>query len=512
MQGYFGHNSVHLRGTPEDCRDVWGNCYLCTMLSKIQKGESLSLKERLRLVFTLAWPSIMAQLSTIAMQYIDAAMVGRLGADPSASVGLMATSLWMFWGVCSAATVGFAVLVAHRIGAGDEDGARDVFRKAIPAAFAVGAIMAAIGNLIAGPLPRWLGGGDEICGDASAYFRIFTSALPLLSLNYLGCGVLRCVGNMKVPAGVGVMMCALDVAFNFMLIFPSSSYHIFGAEISFPGAAMGVEGAALGTVAAETVAAAAVMYWAVRREPAIALAGPLRRPAPPRRQRKGIDWKLLRSAFRLSLPMMVEHVALTGAQIVTTIIVAPLGTMAIAANAFAVTAEALCYMPGYGMADAATTLTGQSHGAGRLRLARSFGMLTVGAGMVMMTATGILLWLFAPEVMALFTPVEEIRLAGTACLRIEAWAEPMFAASIVAYGAMVGAGDTLVPACMNFGCIWLVRIPLAYFLARAYGLEGVWTGMCVELSLRGLLFLLRLRSRRWLKPTETRSALFDARQ
>lgn len=185
------------------------------MLSKIQKGESLSLKERLRLVFTLAWPSIMAQLSTIAMQYIDAAMVGRLGADPSASVGLMATSLWMFWGVCSAATVGFAVLVAHRIGAGDEDGARDVFRKAIPAAFAVGAIMAAIGNLIAGPLPHWLGGGEEICGDASAYFRIFTSALPLLSMNYLGYGVLRCVGNMKVPAGVGVMMCALDVAFNF---------------------------------------------------------------------------------------------------------------------------------------------------------------------------------------------------------------------------------------------------------------------------------------------------------
>ena len=154
-----------------------------------------------------------------------------------------------------------------------------------------------------------------------------------------------------------------------------------------------------------------------------------------------------------------------------TVIVAPLGVMAIAANAFAITAESLCYMPGYGIADAATTLVGQSYGASYgLNIARQFGYMTVGMGMVLMTVMGIVLYITAPAVMSLMSPVEEICLLGTEALRIEAWAEPMFAASIVAYGVMVGVGDTVVPAIMNFGSIWLVRLPIAAVLAPTMGL------------------------------------------
>ena len=156
-------------------------------------------------------------------------------------------------------------------------------------------------------------------------------------------------------------------------------------------------------------------------------------------------------------------------------------------------------MPGYGIADAATTLVGQSYGAGRHRLARQFGYLTVGAGMAVMTLMGILMWVFAPEVMHLITPDRAIASAGTGALRIEAWAEPMFAASIVAYGAMVGVGDTIVPAIMNFASIWIVRLPAAAILAPIYGLRGVWMAMCVELTFRGIIFLWRLVSGAWLR-------------
>lgn len=182
-----------------------------------------------------------------------------------------------------------------------------------------------------------------------------------------------------------------------------------------------------------------------------------------------------------------------------TVIVAPLGVMAIAANAFAVTAEALCYMPGYGIADAATTLVGQSYGARRKDLARQFGNLTVGLGMAVMTLMGVVLWLAAPAVMQLLSPVGEIQQLGTEALRIEAWAEPMFAASIVAYGVMVGVGDTVIPAAMNFSSIWLVRLPIAALLAPTMGLNGVWLAMCIELCFRGLIFLWRLLRGTWLK-------------
>jgi len=195
--------------------------------------------------------------------------------------------------------------------------------------------------------------------------------------------------------------------------------------------------------------------------------------------------------------MTAEHAIICGAQIAVTVIVAPLGILAIAANSFAVTAESLCYMPGYGIGDAATTLVGQSYGAGRRDLARQFGYITTLSGMVIMSVMGILLWLFAPSVMSLMSPVRGIIDLGAEVLRIEAWAEPMFAASIVAYGAMVGVGKTTAPAVMNFGSIWLVRLPLAWLLSRTHGLDGVWIAMAAELTFRGAIFLIRLIRGRW---------------
>ena len=208
---------------------------------------------------------------------------------------------------------------------------------------------------------------------------------------------------------------------------------------------------------------------------------------------------VLRNAVKVSVPVAVEHAIICSAQITVTLIVAPLGVVAIAANAFAVTAESLCYMPGYGIGDAATTLVGQSYGARRLPLARRLAHVTVGMGVAVMTLMGVILWLCAPYVMEMLSPVTAIKELGTQVLRIEAWAEPMYAASIVAYGAMVGVGDTIVPASMNFLSIWVVRIPVAAFLATRMGLPGVWLAMAVELTFRGIIFLIRLLRGRWLR-------------
>ena len=104
--------------------------------------------------------------------------------------------------------------------------------------------------------------------------------------------------------------------------------------------------------------------------------------------------------------------------------------------------------------------------------------------------------------MGIMTPDAAVRELGARILRIEAFAEPMYAASIVAYGIFVGVGDTLVPSIMNLGSIWAVRLTLAAFLAPRYGLQGVWTAMCIELCFRGMIFLVRLYSRNWLRKIE----------
>lgn len=461
------------------------------LIDKIRSGERLSFGQQLKLTAQLSWPAMMAQLSSMLMQYIDAAMVGHLGADASASVGLVSTSLWLFWGICSAVTMGFSVQVAHSIGASDHARGRRILRQSISSCLLFSLIVAAVGAAIAFPLPHWLGGKENICPDASIYFLVFVLALPLFTMNYLGGGMLRCSGNMKVPGGLNVLMCVLDVIFNFILIFPTRTIEIFDISVTMPGMGLGVLGAALGTAAAEIVTAALMMWFLCFRQDGLAIS----KEKGSFRPQKEIIWK----ALKVSAPMTLEHAVICGAQIAITVIVAPLGVMAIAANAFAVTAESLCYMPGYGISEAATTLVGQSYGAKRQDLAKRFGYITVGLGMLTMSIMGVIMYILAADVMALMSPVKDIIDLGAHALRIEAFAEPMFAASIVAYGVMIGVGDTVIPAIMNFSSIWLVRVTLAAWLAPTMGLAGVWLAMCIELCFRGAIFLWRLISGAWLK-------------
>ena len=195
----------------------------------------------------------------------------------------------------------------------------------------------------------------------------------------------------------------------------------------------------------------------------------------------------LLARIRGGLPMAVEHTVISGAQIMTTVIVAPLGVFAIAANSFAITAESLCYMPGYGIADAATTLVGQSYGAGRRDLTRQFARITVLVGMAVMGVMGVVMYLGAPFMMGTMTQEPEVLRLGVKALRIEAFAEPMFAVSIVACSVFIGMGNTIAPCLMNFFSIWAVRLSLAWLLAPSMGLAGVWTAMCIELCFRGHL-------------------------
>ena len=464
------------------------------LLAHIRDGQPMTFRERLYLIVLLSIPAILAQVSLTAMFYIDASMVGSLGAEAAASVGLVETTTWLFGGLCTAASTSFSVQVAHRLGASDKAGAQAVVRQGTVAVALYGAVIALLGLTLAPHLPGWLGGNDDINHDASLYFAIFSAFLPVYSLSTLAGAVLRCSGNMNTPSALNILMCVLDVIFNFFLIFPAHDFTVGDLSIHLPGANLGVVGAAIGTGMAELITAIFMNYVLWRRSPQI----DMRQPGS-----FAVTRPLVRRAFKIGAPIALQQCIMCGAQIMSTVIVAPLGTIAIAANSFAITAESLCYMPGFGVSDAATTIVGQCVGARRRRLTRELAYLCVGLGMAVMAVMGVIMWVGADAMIGIMTPSEEIRNLGASILRIEAFAEPMFAAAIVSYGVFVGAGDTLIPSCMNFGSIWLVRLTLAAILVGTMGLTGVWIAMAVELSFRGSIFLLRLRSTRWLPTPES---------
>lgn len=454
------------------------------LLGKMRSGRELTNSEEITLIAQLALPAIVAQLSSIVMQYIDASMVGRLGATDSAAIGLVASSTWLIGGLCTAAGIGFNVLIAHRIGACEEKEARNIVRIGLLTTVCISLVIAAFCVGFSGQIPVWLGGDGQVAPRAAAYFRIYSFALPAMQMMYTAGGMVQASGNMKLPSALGILECVLDVGFNYLLIFPTRKVN----GVTVFGFGLEIKGAALGTAMAEAVAAVLVLIYLLRKSPMLHL-----RAGEHLHTVRGT----IKRALRISIPSAIESVIMGGAQVAATMIVAPLGAVSIAANSFAVTAESLCYMPGYGIESAAVTLIGQCYGARRHKLTRKLGWLTTISGIVVMSATGVLMYIFAPQMIGILSLDTEIRRLGTTVLRIEAFAEPMFGASMVACGVFRGTGATLLSSALIIISMWGVRIPMAAILSKQMGLRGVWIAMCTELIIRGILFLVNLAGHRW---------------
>ena len=454
--------------------------------ARMRQGETIPLRDTAGVVLMLSIPSILEQIVVTAMEYIDAAMVGHIGAEATAAIGIVSSSTWLLHGILVGLYNAFSIQIAQYLGADRQQDARGVLRQAMLFNLAAGLAAAAFGIGISGHLPGWLGADVSLQANASAYFAIWSAALPFTMAMGMYTSMLRASGDALTPGLISVLVCVLDVVFNFFLINPTRT--LWG--ITVWGAGLGVPGAALGTALATVVGGLLALCILLFRE------GPLCIHKPG-------SWKITRACIRnlgkVGVPLAAERAALSSAQVLQVRIVSQLGTVAIAANSLGVSAEGLCYMAGYGIQGAAIALIGQAVGAHRKDMAKRFAWLCTLMGMGIMTLTGAGLFAFAPALMSIFTADAAVIALGARVLRIEAFAEPMFGASIVASGAMQGAGDSTACFVLNLVSMWGIRLTLAFLLAPRFGLVGVWGAMCFELCVRGLLFLIRLARGKWLE-------------
>ena len=458
--------------------------------ARMRQGGDISLRETAQVALTLSIPSILQQLVVTAMEYIDAAMVGHIGAGATAAIGIVSSSTWLLNGILLGLSTAFSIQIAQYLGADRQADARGVLRQAMLFNLAAGLAAAGFGVGISGHLPGWLGADASLQADASAYFAIWSAALPLTIAMGMYTAMLRATGDALTPSLISVLVCALDVVFNFFLINPTRELTLFGRSVTVWGAGLEVPGAALGTALSTIIGGALTLGILLLRD------GPLciRKPG---------SWKITRSClvnlWRVGAPLAADRAALSSAQVLLVRIVSGLGTVAVAANSLGVSAESLCYMAGYGIQDAAIALIGQAVGAHRKDMAKRFAWLCTAMGVGIMALSGVGLFVFAPALMSIFTADAAVIALGVRVLRIEAFAEPMFGASIVASGAMQGAGDSTACFLLNLFSMWGIRLTLAFLLAPRFGLVGVWGAMCFELCIRGLLFLIRLARGRWLE-------------
>lgn len=410
---------------------------------------------------------------------VDTAMVGRLGAQALAGVGLGAQLMQAATAIFGAVTTGTTALVARFVGAGDREQAASTARQSMLFGGLVAATVAVVLILFAPQILGLLFGGSEeiVLEGATQYVRIVALSLTLQFLLIVSNGIMRGSGDTKTPMRIMAIMNVVNAAGNYFLIYGVG-----------PFPALGLRGAAISTALSQTMGAIVAISTLVRGRTVLTVRFNNLRP----------DFGLVRRVLRIGVPAGVEQIMMQSAQIIYTMIIASLGTVAYAAHRVALNAESLSFMPGFGFALAATALVGQSLGANDPHEAERSGSESARLAVLSMSAMGLIFFLAPQAFVSLFTSDPGVQAQAATVLRIVAIAQPFLALAMVVGGALRGAGDTRAVLLITVTGVSLARIGVAYALVRAgLGLVGAWIGMVTDLAVRGSLLLWRFRRGTW---------------
>lgn len=410
-------------------------------------------------VIGLAWPIIAQNLLETMVGVVDTILVARLGATATAGVGTALQVLFFLISILSAVTIGASIMVSHAIGARDAAGAVSVAKQAIIWGL-LGAIpVALLGALGAGQVIGAFGVTPEVAAVGIGYLRITMITLPGLMLVFICGALLRGAGDTRTPMLVGIFDNLINASLAWALIY---------GHLGLP--ALGTEGSAWAAATSRFVGAAILLTVLVRGRGLLRLRG--RAGWRPR-------FAAVRQTLALGVPAAIEQTLIATAFTVFTIIIAALGTSALAAQRISFNALSVGFLPSIGFSIAASTLVGQSLGAGHPLAARAAARAAAAWASIWMGGMALLFFLLAPQIMGLFTDDAAVRDLGAQSLRVLAFSLPLWGQSFVWTGALRGAGNTRLPLICNTLGMWL-GVGLAFVLVKFFGapLPAVWA-VCI---------------------------------
>ncbi|MCH5203989.1 MAG: MATE family efflux transporter [Oscillospiraceae bacterium] len=442
----------------------------------------------LPIILTLSLPTMLEQLLHTAVQYIDTAMVGSLGTSATAAVGATSTVSWLVGSTISAIGVGFLAFISQHMGSGEEDKARKASGQAVLAVIVAGVFFTVLTTLLSSQIPVWMSVDENIRDIAARYFLILYTPMLFRTASIIFGTVLRAVGDTKTPMLVGAGVNVLNIVLNFFLIYPTREYVLFKNTITVIGADLGVEGAALASALSYTLGGIMITI-ALWRHKTISPKGQSLKP----------DKVIIKACFRVALPNMFQRFATSLGYVVFASMINSLGETSAAAHTIANTVESLFYIPGYGMQTASAALSGYAYGAkdeGSLkRLVKTIIPLEV----LLMILSGGLLFIFAPQLMSLFSKDKAVIELGSVVLRMVAVSEPFYGVPIVIEGIMQGLGKTMIPFLFSVLGMWCVRIVGTFIFTQLLsgGLVEAWGCMIGHNLVLFVMFVAYFASGKW---------------
>lgn len=429
--------------------------------NKVLTGESTRL---LKTLVFLSFPTVIEQILSTLLQYVDTAMVGRLGEQATASVSITTNVTWLVNSAPTAIGTAALVLISKAYGAGDQAQVKRLCRQAFILAAGAGIVLGAASVALSPFIPVWMGAEAAICPTASRYFFIISLPLVFRSLSSVMGYALRAVRNTKTPMLISAAANGLNIVMNYLLIYTFE---------------LGVEGAAVASALSYALSGILMLYSCYKN--------------------KDLQWRfaktradkiLLKEYAGVGLPVLGSSVASCLGYVVFASLVSGMGTTVFAAHSIAVTAETIFYVPGYGLRSAASTLVGNARGERNVKKLKAVSKLSVVLTIAVMILSGAVLYFGSTLLMSLFTPSGRVIELGAAMLKIVAFSEPFFGLMVVLEGIFYGLGHTKYAFFVETAGMWAVRILFTFLCVRIWGLglSAVWYCMIADNICKALMF------------------------
>lgn len=423
-------------------------------------------------LISLAIPTIIEEILSTLLQYVDTAMVGQLGEKATASVSVTTTIGWLSFCVPAALAVGVQTLIAQSYGKKDFEGIKKLSKNGIVMGLIFGFIMEIICISLAPFIPEWMGAEKSIQKNATNYFIIILLPFFLRSIQSVMAGALRGVKDSKSPMIVSLFSNILNVVLNYLFIYALN---------------MGVIGAAIGSAIAYAIGGISMIIIFNRNQ-----------VVKPDFSRFSPDREILKGIGKLAAPLFASHVASCAGYVVFAAQVSSLGTTIFAAHSIAVTAEQIFYIAGYGLRAATSTLVGISVGEKDEKKYGKICRSSIIFTLTMQCFTGLLLYVTALPLMSLFTSSSQVAEIGASVLKIVAFSEPFYGLMIVAEGIFYGLGNTKGPFIIELFGMWVIRIIPTFIFVNYIGatLEIIWYFMIADNIVKAILLALPLMTKK----------------
>lgn len=438
-------------------------------------------------ILTIAGPAMGEMIMYMIIGVVDIAVVGRLGASPLAAVSLGSEIFFSLVLFLEALAIGANVLVAQAKGAGDHHQIRSYTAHTIVMAVVLGFILQVSGLYYTQDILGLFAVEPAVSQQAHDYLYITFQIAPFALLMYMTNAVFRGLGRTDIPMIIAVIVNIVNVIGDFLLVFGLAG---------FPK--MGVAGAAVATAAAHVIGCCLALT---------ALLFGFSGIRPRWQQFIQLKLKYFKDMLTLGIPSLIEQFFYITSNLLSIYLLVYLGTISFATHQLAVTVESISFMPGFGIAIAATTLVGQSIGARDFKSALRFARGCIELSFVIMGFFALIFALVPSWIAGIFTNDPDIIPLAETIIRVAALEQLTIAFTTVASGILKGSGNTRTPMLISTVFTWFFRLPLMYIMVRIWSvpLLYLWFLFIFDWLLRSLVYLRLYRRKHWLRPATAKS-------